>query len=110
MEYAESAFLKEFSLSLCDKNNNYAWPRCKVYCEYFGSANYNDTILISLKIKNLGRTSLEYVFEFSVKNEKIAEGGYIVVFTYHNALTGKNKAQPIPEPIKIFAQKHIINI
>lgn len=107
MEYAESEFLKTFGLSLFDRADAYAWPRCQAHCQYLEPVKYNDYIKIELVIQRVGRSSVEYKFLFSVEGKKVAEGGYLVVYTSIDSETGTKKSQPIPKLFKDKIQSNI---
>ncbi len=76
MESAEVDFLHSLGLSVKMEAGGLAlgFPRVAASCDYVKPAKFEDVLDVDVTIKNLGRKSVTYGFEFSRGGEAIARG------------------------------------
>ncbi|MDA7950375.1 MAG: acyl-CoA thioesterase [Pirellulaceae bacterium] len=78
MEEVEHEFLRSRGLSvvLPDRDSDesqegakISWPRVAAKCDYQRAAKFEEILVIEISIKNIGRTSITYQFQFFAENE-----------------------------------------
>lgn len=76
MESAEVEFLRSRGLSvkLDWEGQKIGLPRVSASCDFMRPARFEDVLEISVELRNIGRKSITYVFEFSKQGEPIARG------------------------------------
>ena len=76
MEAAEVAFLRSRGLSVMQpwEGQRISFPRVAASCDYLKPARFEDVLDIEVTLARLGRKSVTYAFEFSLKGEPIARG------------------------------------
>lgn len=100
MESAESAWLRQLGCELHDPTSDYAWPRVRVACSFARPARFGETLHTRLYVARLGRSSIDYVFDFTMDELPVARGGYTVVHTRVDRANGRRRAQPLPEALR----------
>jgi YbgC/YbaW family acyl-CoA thioester hydrolase len=76
MESAELDFLKARGLTFQWEQDGQAFsvPRVAAQCDYLKPVRFDDTLEIAVRLEKVGRSSLTYGFEFSVRGEPVARG------------------------------------
>jgi len=76
MEAAEHAYLRACDLSvfLDWQGERLTFPRVSATCDYRRPARFQDVLDITVRINQVGRTSVRYAFTFHRGDELIAEG------------------------------------
>ena len=76
MESAELDFLKSRGLSFKweQDGQRLSVPRVSAQCDYVKPVRFDDTLEIAVRLEKVGRSSLTYGFEFSVRGELVARG------------------------------------
>jgi YbgC/YbaW family acyl-CoA thioester hydrolase len=76
MESAEVDFLHHLGLSvkLDFEGMALGFPRVAASCDYVKPATFEDVLDVAVTVKNVGRKSVTYGFEFSRNGEAIARG------------------------------------
>jgi YbgC/YbaW family acyl-CoA thioester hydrolase len=76
MESAEVEFLRARGLSVAinDGGERLGFPRVSASCDYLRPVRFEDILNISVRLSNLGRKSVTYVFEFHKGAELVARG------------------------------------
>jgi acyl-CoA thioester hydrolase len=101
MEAAEHAFLRSIGLSVAMtwEGVRMGMPRVAASCEYLRPARFEDEIDITVSVKELGRSSVTYRFEFFKDDAEIANGEITAVFC-HMPPGEAMKAMEIPATIR----------
>jgi YbgC/YbaW family acyl-CoA thioester hydrolase len=76
MEAAEVEFLRARGLSvkLVWEGQPLGFPRVSASCDFLHPARFEDLLDVAVKVDNVGKKSVTYAFEFSLKGEIIARG------------------------------------
>ncbi|QGJ72025.1 Acyl-CoA thioesterase [Planctomycetales bacterium 10988] len=76
MEEAEHALLRSFGMSVVqfEGEEKISWPRVKASCQYTRPVRFEDMLDIEVRIRKLGRSSVEYEFLFFQDGHPIATG------------------------------------
>jgi YbgC/YbaW family acyl-CoA thioester hydrolase len=76
MEAAEQEFLRSLglSVSLTWEGQRMGFPRVAASCDYLRPVRFEDVVEISVSLRQLGRKSVTYGFEFSKAGEVLARG------------------------------------
>jgi YbgC/YbaW family acyl-CoA thioester hydrolase len=77
MEAAEVEFLNSLGLSVAMKGEGgqrYGLPRVSATCDYQSPARFEDVLDVVVTVKNLGRKSITYGFEFFKGDRPVAQG------------------------------------
>jgi 4-hydroxybenzoyl-CoA thioesterase/acyl-CoA thioester hydrolase len=76
MEQAEHAALRHVGLSVMDHHATptISWPRVSATCDYHSPAFFEEQLTITVAIQRLGSKSVQYRFEFSSGERRIASG------------------------------------
>jgi acyl-CoA thioester hydrolase len=87
MESAEVDFLHSLGLSvkLAWRDMALGFPRVAASCDYLKPATFEDVLDVAVTVKNLGRKSVTYGFEFSRDGEAIARGQVTAVCVHLRA-------------------------
>jgi acyl-CoA thioester hydrolase len=85
MESAETAFLRSLGLTVLGEwqGEKVSLPRVSAACDYVKPVRFGDELTIAVTVEKIGRTSLTYVFDFSVGGDAIARGRVTAVFCQH---------------------------
>ncbi|HEX4129638.1 MAG TPA: thioesterase family protein [Pirellulales bacterium] len=97
MEQAEHEFLRARGLSVMgrDEHGVLGWPRVAASCDYRGSARFEDTVEIELRVERVGEKSISYGFTFSVASREIGTGKLTAVCCREDGRGGYTST-PIP--------------
>ena len=84
MEEVEHEFFRSLGTSIVipldgSSTGKLSWPRVAAECQYSGSARFEDELKVELRITQLGTSSVNYSFRFTVKNSEIAKGSLTTV-------------------------------
>jgi acyl-CoA thioester hydrolase len=76
MEAAEHAYLRACGLSVFSEwqGQTITFPRVHATCDYVKPIRFQDEIEIAVGVERIGRTSVQYSFEFIKGDESIARG------------------------------------
>jgi YbgC/YbaW family acyl-CoA thioester hydrolase len=76
METAEVEFLRGRGLSVAMSwsGQRLGFPRVAASCDYLRPARFEDVLDIAVTVRNVGRKSVTYGFEFSLRGESVAQG------------------------------------
>lgn len=76
MEAAEVEFLRERGLSVKLEWEGMAigFPRVSATCDFVSPARFQDVLDIAVTVKNVGRKSVTYGFEFTKEGKAVARG------------------------------------
>jgi YbgC/YbaW family acyl-CoA thioester hydrolase len=76
MESAEVEFLRSRGLSVAMgwEGGKIGLPRRAASCEYLRTVSFEDLLEITVRVANVGRTSITYAFEFFKEGELVARG------------------------------------
>jgi acyl-CoA thioester hydrolase len=76
METAEVEFMRSLGLSvkLDWQGTTLGFPRVAASCDFMKPARFEDLIDITVSVKNVGRKSVTYGFDFSLDGEPVAQG------------------------------------
>lgn len=76
MEAAEQEFLRSvgLSVSLRWEGRPIGFPRVAASCDYLRPARFEDVLDVAVTLRNLGKKSATYGFEFSKPGEVVARG------------------------------------
>lgn len=76
MEAAEVAFLRSLGLSVTLEweGRKVSFPRVSARCDFRRPARFEDEIAIAVTVKQVGRTSVTYAFEFFRGDDSLATG------------------------------------
>ena len=96
MEAAETAFLRSLggSVKLEWEGRAIGFPRVSATCDYLQPAFFEDVLDIDVRIDNIGRKSVSYLFEFNRGDTLLAKGKVTSVC----CLTGVYPIQSIEIP------------
>jgi acyl-CoA thioesterase FadM len=81
MEQAEHELLRSLGLSVltADDQGPISFPRVRAACDYRAALRFEDVADIDVRIEKLGRSSIDYRFDFSRGGEPIAAGEIVAV-------------------------------
>ena len=105
MEAAEHAFFRSlgFSIHTTGFPQPIGWPRVHVDCDFSYPLRFEDTVEISLLVREKREKSIVYAFVFRKLNEEpareVARGSLVVACVTRDKASGKMKGVPIPEVI-----------
>ena len=105
MEAAEHAFFRSlgFSIHTTGFPEPIGWPRVHVDCDFSYPLRFEDTVEISLYVREKREKSIVYSFVFRKLNEEpareVARGSLAVACVTRDKATGKMKGFPIPKAI-----------
>ncbi len=76
MESAEVEYLRSLGLSVSMpyEAQHLAFPRVAASCDYMKPAYFEDLLDVEVRVKNVGRSSVTYAFEFSKAGAVLARG------------------------------------
>ncbi len=76
METAEVEFLRArgLTVALVWEGQKIGFPRVSATCDYLRPARFGDVLEISVRIKNIGKKSITYSFDFACNSEPTARG------------------------------------
>jgi acyl-CoA thioester hydrolase len=76
MEAAEVEFLRSLGVSVLMgwEGQKISFPRVAASCDFIKPARFEDLLDVSVSIQRIGRKSVTYGFEFSLRGEVIARG------------------------------------
>jgi len=102
-EAAEQEFLRSLGFGHHEHDEDVAFPRVRVDCEYRSAVLFDDELEIAVSVKRLGTSS--YTLGFLATNNGVAaaEGGMVVVCTSRR----KGRARPMPEPFRAALVKFV---
>jgi YbgC/YbaW family acyl-CoA thioester hydrolase len=82
MEAAEHAFLRSLGLSVVMEidGGKYGLPRVSAACDYLRPVRFGDELTIEVTVVQLGRSSVNYAFDFTHNGAPIARGRVTAVF------------------------------
>jgi YbgC/YbaW family acyl-CoA thioester hydrolase len=96
MEAAEHAFLRSLGLSVVMEidGRKYGLPRVSAACDYLHPVRFGEELTIDVTVVKLGRSSVNYAFEFTRSGQPIARGRMTAVFCRFEA--GRPEASDLP--------------
>src|SRR5262249_39070483 len=76
MEAAEVEFLRSLGLSVARpvEGEHVGFPRVSAACDFVGPVRFEDVLDVEITVKNLGRKSVTYGFEFFKGGRLVARG------------------------------------
>jgi len=97
MEAAEVEFLRSrgLSVALPWKGERLGFPRVAAACDYLQPARFEDVLVVTVKIRRIGRKSVTYGFEFSQNGQIVARGKITSVCC---RVLEDHQLEPIPIP------------
>ena len=101
MEACETAFYRALGLPLISfvPGQVVGWPRVNVSCAYRAPLRFNDTIEVKLFVKQLGTSSVVYLFQFRKDGVLCAQGEVTAVNVTADAQGGMVSA-PFPAEVR----------
>jgi acyl-CoA thioester hydrolase len=79
VENAEHAFFKTIGIPVFTETQG-GWPRAKIHCDYRSPLKFQDAIEVSLSLKKLGASSIQWQFEIrKTDHTLVAEGEMVSV-------------------------------
>jgi acyl-CoA thioester hydrolase len=105
MEAAEHAFFRSIGFSIMTRGFDppVGWPRVHADCDFKYPLRFEDTVEVSLFVKEKREKSIVYSFVFRKVNEEpareVARGALAVACVTRDPETGQFKAVPIPQAI-----------
>ena len=101
MESVEHEFIRSLGLSVYAEINGQAisFPRVAAKCDFFSPAKCEDVLDAQLTVLKVGRTSVTYRIDFSLKSKPVATGEVTCVCCniFHDR---PPEAVPLPDEIK----------
>ncbi len=96
MEAAEHAFLRSLGLSVVMEidGGKYGLPRVSAACDYLHPARFGEVLTVEVTVVKLGRSSVNYAFDFTRGDTPIARGRVTAVFCRFEA--GRPRAADLP--------------
>lgn len=106
MESAEQDFLLSLGLSVQPtwEGESLGFPRVSASCDYKAPVRFMDMLDIDVSIRNVGRKSVTYLFEFYKSDEKVAQGSITAVCCKHLP-DGSIQSQEIPASLARFLRE-----
>lgn len=101
MESAEHELLRAAGLHVFDPlpdGGTASWPRVSAACDYKSAVRFGDEVEITVRVAELGRTSVTFAFRFEHDGVHVAEGKIVAVRCLMHP-GRKPQAVPIPEEI-----------
>ena len=101
MESAEHELLRAAGLHVFDPlpdGGTASWPRVSASCDYKSAVRFGDEVEITVRVAELGRTSVTFAFRFEHDGVLVAEGRVVAVRCLMHP-GRKPQAVPIPEDI-----------
>ncbi|HVS36049.1 MAG TPA: thioesterase family protein [Gemmataceae bacterium] len=100
MEAAEHAFLRSLGLSVVMEidGGKYGLPRVSAACDYLHPARFGEELTIDVTVVKLGRSSVNYAFDFSRDGQPIARGRVTAAFCRFDL--GMPQAWELPEAFR----------
>ena len=93
-EAAEAEFMRALGVSYSHlPENNLAWPRVHVECDYLGALTYDDQVEIEVSVERIGRSSFTLGFEVLLEGKAVARGKIVVAAMDRSSA----KSLPLPE-------------
>ena len=76
MESGEAEFLRSLGLSfkMTWQGQSLAFPRVAASCDYLSPARFEDVLDVAVRVEKVGRKSVTYSFDFSLRGEAVAKG------------------------------------
>ena len=102
MEAAEHALLRSLGIAvLPDKSDPEAvtWPRVAAECHYRTAARFEDELLLTVRVGQIGNSSVRYEFQVLRGDDLVAEGSLTAVCCRFDAM-GHLQKHPIPAAIR----------
>ena len=101
MESAEHELMRSVGLHVFERHpdgNEYSWPRVSVSCDYRSALRFGEEVDITVRVAELGRSSVTYRFIFEHDGRTVAEGRVVAVRCQLRP-GGRLEAVAIPEDI-----------
>ena len=98
MEEIEHAFWRSRGLSVLIDGGEISWPRVKTGCEYYDPARFEDEVLLTLRVINVGDSSVAFEVEFHRDDRRLAKGTTIAVCCAVRG--GEFSSIPIPDNVR----------
>lgn len=93
---AETEFLRSLGVAYNALDNNMAFPRVHLECDYTSSLVFDDPLDIAVTIDRVGRTSFTLAFDVSTQGRNAAHGKVVIACIDRQA----QRAVPIPEKLR----------
>ena len=95
-EAAEAEFMRTLGVSYNHMpENNLAWPRVHVECDYLGALTYDDQVEIEVSVERIGLGSFTLGFEVLLENKPVARGKIVIAAMDRPTATSR----PLPEQL-----------
>ena len=98
MEEIEHAFWRSLGLSVIIDTGEISWPRVKTGCEHYAPARFEDEVLLTPRVIDVGDSSVAYEVEFHRNDRLLAKGTTIAVCCA--VRNGEFSSIPIPDTIR----------
>ena len=107
MEAAEHEMLRSLGISVMDLSDpdHVTWPRVAAHCDYLSAARFEDELVIKVTVEKIGKSSVNYAFEFTREDQPIARGKLTAVCCRLPERGGLEKVS-IPDSIRQLLAKH----
>jgi acyl-CoA thioester hydrolase len=101
MEAAEHAYLRACGLSVfCEwQGQTITFPRVHASCDFVKPIRFQEEVTIAVAVERIGRTSVQYAFEF-FKGEEVVARGRITTVLCRVRDDGTLEAFEFPEPLR----------
>ena len=113
VEQAEHAFLRSLGFSVFTGNaDGLTWPRVHVEMDFAGPVRFEETVRISVAVKELGRTSVRYLFRITGPNGPVAKAETVAVSCRKEKLeSGEIRLSKVevPESLRTAFLKHLVS-
>ena len=118
MESAEHEMMRSLGIPVFPQGNgpnDVTWPRISASCNYVSAARFEDQLRIDVNVGDIGTTSVQFRFRFSVDGRMIAEGSMTAVCchlhgpsddTGQGPKSGGLVKTPIPDAFRDLLSKH----
>jgi 4-hydroxybenzoyl-CoA thioesterase/acyl-CoA thioester hydrolase len=110
MESAEHEMLRSLGLTVfpdfsdISEDGPVTWPRVSASCDYTSAARFEDVLQISVRVGEMGKSSVKHHFDFSRDGAKIAAGSMTAVCCRLQG--GRLEKAAIPESIRQLLAQH----
>ena len=104
MESAEHELLRAAGLHVFDPlpdGGTASWPRVSASCDYKSAVRFGDEVEITVRVAELGRTSVTFAFRFEHDGVLVAEGRVVAV---RCLMHPGRKPEPVAIPEDIVAR------
>jgi 4-hydroxybenzoyl-CoA thioesterase/acyl-CoA thioester hydrolase len=101
MEEAECALYRELGMNvvMTDADGSFSFPRVAAHCDYVSPLRFGDVATVDVTLLKLGRSSVTYVFDFSLDGHPVAKGEVTAVCCRLHDDGGQPNSMPIPPDI-----------